>query len=177
MKKFLLAILITSFAFPIFAQPEKIIIIRHGDKDAEEESNHNLSKEGFSRALALPDVLIKKFKTFSAIFAPQPIPPKAKNIRSIQTITPAAIRLGININTSFRVGDEDKLAKELLTDSTLDGKAVLVVWEHKNIMRIIKELGVKEGPEKWGKNDYDSIFVITFNGNAPIISIDREGIK
>jgi hypothetical protein len=176
LRKIILSLLLF-ISFELFALPEKVIIIRHGDKNKENDANHNLDQKGFERSLKLPDILIKKFPEISNIFAPIPIAPHAKNIRAIQTITPYAVKSGININTSYKVGEENRLAAELLKEAKFDKKTILIVWEHNNIVDIIKLLGAKDGPDKWKGKDFDSIIILSFKNSEVKVDYDKAGIE
>jgi hypothetical protein len=152
-------------------QPLKVIIIRHAEKP---EQGDNLSCQGLNRALQLPEVLYGKFKLPDHIFASSINTGKTTGTaRMYQTIVPFAIKYNLNINSKFEVGEEDALAKSILKKKG----TVLVVWEHNNIPKIAKELGVKEDKLKWKGSDFDSIWIITFkNGNAEL-RIDKENIN
>jgi len=176
MKNILIIFLFILSAASIFPMPEKIIIIRHGEKDKADETNHNLDEKGFNRSIKLPEVLLKKFENITAIYTPAVIPPSAKNIRSLQTVTPTAIKLKININTTFPANDVKQLSEEL-KNPKLDGKTVLVVWQHDQIIDMLKYLGVADAPEKWKSKEFDAIFIVTFKNGKTALSIDRENIN
>jgi phosphohistidine phosphatase SixA len=177
MLKIIIPLLLLLFSIELYALPEKVIIMRHGDKNKEDDANHNLDQKGFERSLKLPEILVKKFPGISAIFAPIPIAPKAKNIRAIQTITPYAVKTGINIDTSFKVGEENKLAEALLKEAKFDKKNILIVWEHNNILNIVKLLGAKDVPEKWKGKDFDSIIILSFKDGIVKVDYDKAGIE
>ncbi|MBW4551649.1 MAG: hypothetical protein KME35_11140 [Aphanocapsa sp. GSE-SYN-MK-11-07L] len=157
------------------ALPGQIVILRHGNKDMQNPADTNLDAAGLNRAIALPNILLKRYGKPATIFAPQPIPPNGNNIRSLQTITPTAIQAGVNINTQYTVGQEADLARFLLTDQTLNGKTVFVTWEHDHIPNLATALGIKN-PEKWRGKDFDSIWRITFSGQQAQIAIESEGL-
>jgi hypothetical protein len=157
------------------AVPTQIVILRHGNKDTQNRADTNLDQAGLARAMALPNILLKRYGQPVTIFAPQPIPPNGDNIRSLQTITPTAIQAGVNINTQYTVGQEADLARFLLTDQSCNGKTVFVTWEHHHIPDLASALGIKN-PQKWQGKDFDSIWRITFAGQQPQIAIESEGL-
>jgi hypothetical protein len=146
-----------------------VIIIRHGEKP---EQGDNLSCQGFNRALQLPDVLNKKFGTPNYIFVPSiNTGKKTSTARMYQTIIPFAVKFSLNINTKYDVDDTQGLAQDLLKR---DG-TVLLVWEHKHIDNILKALGVAN-PEKWADEDFDSIWIVSFQNGKAVVTKDKEGI-
>jgi hypothetical protein len=148
--------------------------MRHGDKNPDEDWNHNLNLAGLKRSLALPDVLLVRYGKPQAIFAPQPKAPNGANIRSIQLITPTAIKAEVNIDTKFSVGEEKQLAECLKTDPSLNDKLVFVVWEHNKISEIAAELGIKTS--KWKSTDFDSLWIIKHDDSGIAFSIEKENL-
>lgn len=139
----------------------QVVIIRHGEKPA---SGDNLSCAGLNRALALPAVLNKLL----------PIPPNytyvpligtagkdTTSIRMLQTVMPYAVQHNLTINSDYATDDTTGLAKKLLHKRG----TVLVVWEHVNILKIAKKLGI-EDPLDWPDADFDSIWTISFGGGG-----------
>ena len=150
---------------------QRIVIIRHGEKP---DDGDNLSCKGFNRALALPDVLYNKFKVPSKIFVPAINNKKsASQLRMIETITPFAVKYNLNIDSKFDVDDVNDLAAALMK---INGYA-LVVWEHKKIDNLLKQLGVNDNNKKWDDNDFDSIWIIDYKNGKPVLSIDKENLK
>lgn len=158
------------------ALPAEIVVMRHGDKNDDEDWNHNLNTAGLKRSLALPQVLLGRFGTPGAIFAPQPKAPNGGNIRSIQLITPTAVAAKVNIDTQFGVGDEQKLAEAILSDRTLDGKTIFIVWEHQAIAELVADLGAPE-PKKWKGNDFDSLWILKFQNGKVLFTQNSEGLN
>ncbi len=150
---------------------QKIVIIRHAEKP---DDGDNLSCKGFNRALALPAVLYNKYKVPSKIFVPAIDNKKSTSqLRMIETITPFAIKYGVNIDSKFDVDDVNDLAAALMKTN---GYA-LVVWEHKKIDNLLKQLGIKDKGMKWDDNDFDSILIIDFKNGKPVLSMDKENIN
>lgn len=173
-----ITIILLLFAFHAFSQHSslKVIMIRHGEKN---DATGNLSCQGLHRAFMLPPVLNAKFPKVEHIYAPSlndgKIPDHA---RMFQTITPFAVQNSLAINTKFKVGQATQVATEVKSKKGL----VLLVWEHGNIPDIAKALGVTTPNLKWGGNDFDSIWIVTYskdkNGNwVATLSTDKEGLN
>ena len=169
---FLLAILFSDHAACQVATSgqKKIILIRHAEKPQE---GNNLSCMGLNRALQLADVISNKFGKVNSILVPALNNGKSTNqARMFQTITPYAVKENMDINTKFNVTNIQDVARTLqnMTGSTL------VVWEHNGIEKIVKTLGIAE-KLKWDANDFDSIWIITWENGAPVLTKDAEHIK
>jgi hypothetical protein len=158
----------------IWAAPASVLILRHGEKDAQDQHNHNLNQAGFERSLRLPDFILQRYGQPDFIIAPEPRAPKAANIRAIQTITPLAIRTGVNIDTTWHVGQETLLASSVLHDPRFTGKTVLICWEHKAIGRITQALGAPGEIPRWRGTDYDSVYLLTFHSEQPTLHIEHQ---
>src|ERR1700712_2128892 len=75
------------------AGPEKIVLIRHGEKP---DQGDNLSCQGLNRALQLPEVLHRKIGIPSAIFVPALNLGKSTGVaRMYQTIVPFAVKYNL----------------------------------------------------------------------------------
>ena len=157
----------------------RVVIIRHGEKP---EEGDNLSCAGLNRALALPAVLDRLLPTPPACTYVPIIgtnDDSTSQARMFQTVTPYAVRHNLCVNSDYAVDNAAGLAQELRQQR---GTA-LVVWEHKAISEIIKELGIKEELE-WPDEDFDSIWLIEFSGGGakgkakrPTLTRHRQGIQ
>lgn len=150
----------------------KVVLIRHAEKP---DNGYNLSCAGFNRALKLPEVLKSKFGIPNYIFVPSPSTGKqTTNGRMLQTILPFAVKYNLAINTNYDVDDVANLVQKI---STRTG-TVLVVWEHKQLPKILDLLGIKGSPNlKWAPDDFDSIYIVTFpKGKKGALAIDKENI-
>jgi len=150
---------------------ETIIFIRHGEKP--KQGLGQLDCQGLNRALALPKVLVEKFGTPAAIFAPNPA--KLKNddgkdydyVRPLATIEPTAIQLGMPVDTTY--GFEEVVPfKDALEQPLYHGSTIFVAWEHRLIDVIVKQLmkahgGAEDVVPKWDSADYDTIYVVTID--------------
>jgi hypothetical protein len=167
---FLLLLVGYTFAQHNGLQLKKVIIIRHAEKPA---NGDNLSCKGLNRALELPDLLKKKIGIPDYVFVPSINTGKnTSTARMYQTIVPFAVKYNLNINSKYDVNDTEDLAKDILKRSG----TILIVWEHDHIDNIAKALGV-QNTSKWPGNDFDSIWIIEFQGGKAILKNDKEGLN
>lgn len=162
LRSFLVTILLI-FSFAVMALPAQVILIRH----AEKAGNGELSQKGQQRAQALvayfktnPAVL--HFGTPVAIYAGAPVNGSG-SVRSIQTVTPVAQALGLQLHTEFDRSQGAEMAAAVLQDPHYDGKMVLVCWSHADLADIASAFGVTPQPEAWDGNTFDRSWVIDFN--------------
>jgi hypothetical protein len=166
------------------ANQETIVLVRHGEKPA--GGYGQLDCQGLNRALALPSVLGSLYGTPSAIYAPDPHADQVSDpagdfdyVRPLATIEPTAIRYGLPVHTPDGYTQIDKLQKHLL-DKKLEGATVFVAWEHKELVKLAKNLiGAAGGDSsvvpKWSDDDFDSIYVVTLrhDGGATTASFQH----
>jgi hypothetical protein len=149
----------------------KIVIIRHGEKPPQGD---NLSCQGLNRSLQLTNVLHAKFGVPSYVYVPSlSLGKSTSKARMYQTIVPFAAKYNLAINTKFDESDAKGIAQTVISKSG----TVLLVWEHKEILEIVKKLGVNDKNLSWDDNDYDSIWIVTFTNGKPSITRDHENIK
>jgi hypothetical protein len=149
-------------------QPAQVILIRHAEKPPE---GHDLSLQGRERAAALapffleaPEVLT--YKAPAAIYA-QAVNQEARSRRPIETVTPLAKALKLDLITRYGHSDYPRMAKDILANPDYKGKMVLICWEHKVIPDMARELGVKDAPAKWPGEAFDRLWVITYKADGP----------
>jgi hypothetical protein len=156
---------------------QTILIIRHAEKpephgdggiDASgAPDRRSLTPRGWQRAGAWTELWAPSLGRQpalpkpTAIFASAPeTHPTAddgsKSHRPLETVTPVAAKLGIQIDVRFTKGRESDLAKALLTV----GGVVLVCWQHEDIVAIAKALApdVKTIPDAWPGDRFNVIF-------------------
>lgn len=149
----------------------KLVFIRHAEKP---DDGDNLSCAGLNRALKLPTVLKAKFGLPDRVYVPAlHLGKSTPRARMFQTISPFAIKYNLTINSTFEEEDTKDIAEELASRKG----TLLVVWEHNQIRAILKALGVKVKDLQWPDNDYDTIWVVTFKNDKPVLTVDKEGIK
>jgi hypothetical protein len=177
----LVAVLLTTLA----RADVTLIMFRHGEKP--DEGLGQLNCQGLNRALALPDVLIKKFGKPDELYAPNPGATaedhgKTYNyIRPLATIEPTAIRVGRTVNTRWGLKDLASLEDDLLS-SAHDGQLVFVAWEHNLLVQAVRDVIARRGGDgatvpDWASSDFDSIYVVTLLTTGKVsFRIDHEGL-
>lgn len=170
---------------PSLSGDETIICVRHGEKPP--QGLGQLAPQGLRRALALPDVLLKKFGTPQYIFAPNPtqmVNDAGGNyyyVRPLATIEPTAIRCSLPVDTQFGYKEIDGLETEL-KQPKYEHAVIFVAWEHGYLERFarqfVKDLGGNAASVPgWGGNDYDSIYIIRVaDGKIISFAVDHEGL-
>jgi hypothetical protein len=174
---------------PAPAAIETIVLIRHGEKPADDEGQ--LTCRGLNRALALPRVLIAKFGKASQIFAPLTLARESHGksysyVRPLMTIEPTAILLGLPVDTRFAFDDIELLEGELSAPVNR-GATIFVAWEHKELVLLARHLlaafgDVSDHVPDWPGDDYDSIYVVKIRsqGDDPrtaSFAEDHEGLN
>jgi len=137
-----------------------VLVIRHAEKD---DASIHLSPEGQRRAEALPRLFDKEqadpLPKPDFIFATKK---SAHSNRPVETVTPLAQALNLDVNARFENDDYAKLAAELLTNPRYAGKTVLVCWHHGTIPELSKKLKVEDVPDHWKDSVFDRVWVITY---------------
>lgn len=156
--------------------PTKIMIIRHGEKPADNDSvrgvdesgshdSSELSVRGWQRAGALVRFFAPLNGAFShpalatptTLFAAKPRN-GAKSVRSEHTLLPLAQVLNKNIDLRFAPGEEGKLTEAVLRT---DG-VILIAWEHNAIPGIVDSItgGDHTCPKRWPDPRFDIVWIL-----------------
>jgi hypothetical protein len=155
------------------AQPARIIVIRHAEKPANDEVDPHLSPDGQVRAQRLvrwltQGAVLGTNGTPAAFYAVSPGRGR-QSVRCRETIEPTAAKLGQRVQTPYKAGDYEVLARDLRHSQALRGKNVVVCWVHDFLPQLAAALGVNPPPSKWKSEDFESAYVITFpNGKAAL---------
>lgn len=155
-----------------------VMIIRHAEKpddparwgltDEGRPDEGALTIRGWTRAGALAELLAPRrgeppagLGRPTAIYAPSP-KHAGKGLRSMQTVTPLADKLGLHVNHRHGTGEEAALAAEILGVRGV----TLIAWEHSAIAEIVKGLGAiaPAPPSEWAGHRYDLVWVFTRTG-------------
>jgi hypothetical protein len=180
----LFTLLLLGLSFYSYAQMEKttndltIVIIRHGEKYAK---GSNLNCKGLNRAIHIPAVINQQFAQLGRplmIFVPTiKTGAVTSEDRMFQTATPLAVNDSVPINSQYDETNTQGLADTL---KKLNGFQV-VVWEHSNIPKLGKALGLsKKDSLSWIGSDFDTIWIVTFpNGrkHKPVLQKSAEGLN
>ena len=167
---------------------ETIVMIRHGEKPR--GGLGQLNCMGLNRALALPDVLIKRFGKPDYIYAPNPaarIHDRTRRysyVRPLATIEPTAIRVGLPVNTEIGYDKIDQLQKAL-TQPAYANARIFVAWEHVYLHAFAQQFLASYGKDPnvvlpWPNSDYDTIYVFQLtekNGKRQLsFNVEHEGL-
>jgi len=148
----------------------RIVLIRHAEKPAE---GYTLNCQGVNRARELPNVLYSKIGLPHVIYVPSfTQSDTTKHARMYQTIVPFSSKYNLPVNNKYKVSDIDGVSQAMLKQNG----TVLVVWEHKGLVDIARQLGVEEKLH-WKDGDFDSIWIITFSKKGKArLAVDHEGL-
>lgn len=121
--------------------------------------------------MALPEKIQALFGIPDAIHVPDPNVLKKDHgleysyIRPLATVEPLAVRFGLPIDTRLAYSKPEQLRAALETRTAAYAK-VLIAWEHKALVKIVKALfsaygGNAASIPDWPSKDFDSIYVLT----------------
>ena len=154
------------------APPRKIMIIRHGEKPppapppsgVHEDGTphvHSLIVRGWQRAGALVPFFAfpwdPAIESPTALYSPPHRGDDGDHGRPYQTLVPVAARLGIPIDTSVVLDEEEKLAAAVRARPGV----VLIAWEHKRIHKIANAILRDEttAPQTWPDDRFDVVWI------------------
>jgi hypothetical protein len=152
----------------VFAAPKAVIVIRHAEKPLQNEGTE-LSEIGWARAKALPAIFdradLKSFGPPAALYAFKPKTDGTGSIRPLQTLKFVSEKFVIKINTDFKKKKTADLDASILADHTLDGKLVMICWEHDDLAGIAIGLGVKT-PPAYPDDRFDRMWLIQYDASG-----------
>ena len=93
--------------------------------------------------------------------------------RMFQTVIPFAAKYNLQVTTKFGEDDSGDMAKEVMQRKGM----VLIVWEHKRIPDIARALGIRDTDLHWPDEDYDSLWIITFQNGTAHLERSAEGLN
>ena len=164
-----------------FTDTRMIMLIRHAEKPLHPSSSphginpdgredpHSLTVTGWIRAGALVELFAPtrgdpptELRRPDTIYASAYAGGHSK--RSMQTVTPLAARLGLQVVKRYAAGDENHLTREV---STRPG-ATLIAWHHEALHKIPQHLGEVDPlpPDYWPPDRFDVIWTFTRNGDG-----------
>jgi hypothetical protein len=159
---------ILSGCLPIFGEqrPKQILIVRHAEKN-DDKSDIHLNARGYARAAALPTLFPSRLDTPEFLFASRQ---SAHSNRPLETITPLARALRLQIDNTFTNEDYAGLARHVLGKPVYAGKTVLICWHHGNIPALARALGIKDASAPWPEMQFDRVWRITFADGVPALT-------
>jgi hypothetical protein len=153
-----------------------IMLIRHAEKPMHlsgsahgvnpdgQQDPHSLTVAGWIRAGALVELFApSRGEPPAGLRRPDSIYGSAyaggRSKRSVQTVTPLAARLGLQVVERYAAGDEHLLAREV---NARPG-ATLIAWHHEAIHKLAKHLGGVDPapPGHWPHDRFDVIWTFT----------------
>jgi hypothetical protein len=169
--KFILVTVLGFISTKSFANPARILIIRHAEKPG--GMDDNLSPRGFERAKALTSLFqrqpaLASFGLPVAIFAFKYILGATSN-RGVQTAAPLAASLHLNLDLSFVPTENAQLAQKIMETPAFNQKTVMVVWKHSEIQALAQQLGFHDAPA-WDTNVFDRIIQIDYDQQGHVLS-------
>ena len=186
-------LLLLSLFLCVDAYPQKIVLIRHAEKPAD-DNDPNLSEKGYHRATAFIKYFNGTHGLFtrpSAFFAmgsridpTEKDPPgikTVKTLRAIETVQPSAEWLRVPIFKQFIkerpdrlftfIEDEQKLHQDIFSFNN----TVVICWEHDDLNDIfLAKFGLPSEyiPKAWPGHVYDMNYVLTFSTNGKLKEFD-----
>ena len=156
----------------------KIILVRHAEKPEKDGAPYGVTRKGerdkeslqvlgWQRAGALIALFAPPNGKFDAslakprfFFASKPLKRKGSK-RPIETITPLAEKLAIEINSDYERADFDNMLEEV---SSCRG-VVMISWQREYIPEIALKIldDRKIAPEDWPEDCFDMIWVFDLN--------------
>jgi hypothetical protein len=153
------------------AAPLKVVFLRHAEKPLKGD---NLSCQGLNRSMLLPPMLYARFGIPTATYIPSmALGDSTKHSRMFQTLIPFAVKYNLALTSKFEEKDSVGIARDILEKKG----TVLVVWEHKCIVSIVRALGIDDKMLLWPDDDYESIWTITFENGKARMSRSTEGLQ
>jgi broad specificity phosphatase PhoE len=164
-----------------FTDNRMIMVIRHAEKPLHpsgsphgvnpdgREDPHSLTVSGWIRAGALVELFAPtrgdppaELRRPDTIYASAYAGGHSK--RSMQTVTPLAARLGLQVVKRYAAGDETRLTKEV----SLRPGATLIAWHHEALHKIPQHLGKVDPlpPDYWPPDRFDVIWTFTYDGGG-----------
>ena len=149
-----------------------IYVIRHGEKVS---TMGDLNDKGKRRAEYIADIFDgQTFQTPKAIFASHY---SGQPQRTLHTVQPLGTKLGLNINNDIHNERHKEAAEAMFQKLSQGDDVVLAAWEHLNIKGVCEHLGVdKHVCGKWPGDDYDSVYVFTYDGSSKSVSVSHHPV-
>ena len=156
--------------------PETIMFVRHGEKPGDgapprgvtkdgEIDEHCLSVRGWTRAGALAALLAHApcashpyVTKPERIIATRPTS-EATSKREMETASPTAHRLGIDVIDRHARGNEADLVREVLSTP----ESTLIVWHHGAMSKLVGQFPVAnlhDIPQEWPEKRFDLIWIL-----------------
>lgn len=149
--------------------PRQIVVLRHAEKPDDATDPH-LSLAGELRARMLASLIPQRFPNPDFLVAAAP---SKDSVRPVETLTPLATKLGMELDQKIADKDYPKLAADLLNKPKYADKLVIVCWHHGHIPGLAVALGVPQAQVAaappvidmhWDPTVFDRFWSIVFPG-------------
>ena len=164
MRIFLSVLIFSGCALQAYALPAQVVLLRHAEKPYPDEGSH-LSAQGYERARAWVgffsnDARVNRFGPIAALYAMKPKNAEG-SVRAIETLEPTSRSLGIPIRSDYMREDVDPIVREISNSPSLNGKTVVICWEHKMIPILAHAFGALSAPGNWPGSVFDQVWFLT----------------
>jgi broad specificity phosphatase PhoE len=164
--------------------PNRILLIRHAEKPAEEDDvkgidtagrddPHSLSVRGWQRAGALARLFCPRSEAEFSGLVPDVVfaagvGESSLSLRPQQTVLPlVALLHETRPNLPFITSHLNHQIESLIADLSDREGIVLISWEHKLIPEVVKQLPqAPDVPARWPDNRYDLIWLLDRNADS-----------
>lgn len=152
--------------------PTQVLLIRHGEKPPQ---GNELNEQGWKRAEALPNLFKEReeFMTYgapAALYAQKPF--TNGSVRAVQTLLYVARDLQLTVQTPYLRDETKALVQQIQNDHTLDGRMILICWEHKALSDIAKALGLSK-PPAWPNTQFDRVWSLSFSTDGQLLRFEN----
>jgi hypothetical protein len=149
--------------------PRMVLLIRHAEKPPKAEHSPDLTVIGRERAQRIP----KLFLPAGSAMLPSPDFLFATHVsrssnRPVETLTPLAQALHLELNDQYSEDEAEKLAAELLSGKYA-GKVVIVCWHHGTLPALSFALGVPN-PPVWSDAVFDRVWKVEWVDHTGIMT-------
>ena len=155
MKLCFIAICLTYMSL-LSAAETKIIIVRHAEKELGQDPV--LTSAGRERASALGRLLSGQFNV-SGIYT-------SNYIRTIQTATPLAAELNLEMNSSISAFKYQELIDDIILHHS--GETVLLVGHTTTIVGLINHVFKRQVIAQISEEDFANLFILRLDSTTPI---------
>lgn len=158
--------------------PKKVLIVRHGEKNADADLTGDLSVQGRERAKALHKLFEKSAERSEPFAKPEFIfagKDKNSSRRCSLMVAPLAESLKLTVNAKYSTDEPEKLAAEIFGHKKYAGKTILVCWRHSTMHALAVHLKVEHAPKEWKDTIFDRVWQIDYdNGKAKFQNLPQQ---
>ncbi|MBA2127019.1 histidine phosphatase family protein [Hyphomicrobium methylovorum] len=146
--------------------PARILLMRHAEKTGDQADMH-LSEAGKARAERLVTYIPETFGKPDFIFAAAV---SKHSFRSIDTVTPLAKALGLEVHHDIEDKNFEELVSEIYSNPVYSGKTIVICWHHGKLPEIAALLGAPEGtyPSPWQPDTFNLILDFVYSPTAEV---------